>query len=409
MTGTHSADDVVVCNPLRTPIGKFGGVLKDVPAAELATLLTRELLAANEPLRAAVDEVVLGQAWPTAEAPAIGRVVALDAGLPIEVSGYQVDRRCGSGLQAIIDAAMHVRSGFSQVVVAGGAENMSRAPFYVDGARFRRPMGAMTLEDSLSRGRVTAGGNAYPIAGGMIETAETLRRDHGISRAAQDEYALRSQTRAAHAQAQGWFDDEIVGVRVAGGRSGDTVVTVDEQPRPSTTLEDLARLRPVMQSADPDATVTAGNSSSQNDAAALCVVTTRAAADRLGLDPVVTVVAASHAGVDPRCMGLGPVPATERALARAGWSLSSIDHLELNEAFAAQVLAVLQRWDLGGDDLARVNPLGSGISLGHPVGATGARLVVSGARYLRRTGGGRLLVTMCVGGGQGLAALFEAA
>jgi acetyl-CoA C-acetyltransferase len=357
----------------------------------------------------AVDDVVLGQGYPTSEAPPIGRVAALDAGLPVTVGGLQLDRRCGSGLQAILDAAMQIQTGISDVVIAGGVESMSQAPFYTVSSRFGvRGTSGIRLQDALGRGRETAGGKYYPVPDGMLETAENLRRDFSISRADQDELAVRSQQRAGVAVAEGRFDDEIVPVTVQ-TRNGETVVDKDETPRPETTVEVLARLKPVLVGTDPDSTVTAGNASGQNDAAAVAIVTTPERAARLGLTPIVRLVTWARSGVEPSRMGLGPVPATAKALERAGLALTDIDLIEINEAFAAQVLAVTRQWNLSESDWDRVNVNGSGISLGHPVGATGARMLATGARQLARSGGRYLLETMCIGGGQGLAAIFERA
>ena len=398
--------EAVICEPLRTPIGRFGGVLKPVPAVELAATVIRALVERAGLPGDAVDEVILGHCYPTADAPAIGRVAALDAGLPIEVGGTQVDRRCGSGLQAVLDAAMQVQLGVSDVIIAGGAESMSGAPFYTTQARWGVRGPSLDLHDALARGRVTAGGANHPVPGGMLETAENLRREYGIGREEQDELSVRSHQRAVAAQKSGAFDEEIVPVTIR-SRKGDTVVDTDEHPRPDTTVEGLAKLRPVLGKSDDQATVTAGNASGQNDAAAACVVTTPERAAELGLRPLVRLVSWARAGVPPRTMGIGPVPATAKALKRAGLALADIDLIELNEAFAAQVLAVTREWDLKDADWERVNVNGSGISLGHPVGATGARILATLAREMHRREARYGLETMCIGGGQGLAAVFE--
>lgn len=392
-------DDIVVCTPLRTPVGRFGGALAGVPAADLASGLLTELVARTGLGEGDVDDVVLGQCYPNGEAPAIGRVAALDAGLGTGVPGMQLDRRCGSGLQAVLYAASAVASGGATLVVAGGVESMSQAEHYALGLRRGVRGDGVQLMDRLARGRVTAGGKHHPVPGGMLETAENLRRAYAISRADQDALALASQRRWAAAQGDGRFDDELVAV-------GDVVV--DEHPRPDTTLEELAALRPVLGRTDPGATVTAGNASGQNDGAALCVVTTRAEAERRGLDAFLVLRSWALAGVAPETMGIGPVPATALALARAGLSLEEMDLVELNEAFAAQVLAVLQEWGMSPED-ERLNVNGSGISLGHPVGATGARILATLAHEMRRRGSTYGLETMCIGGGQGLAAVWELA
>jgi acetyl-CoA C-acetyltransferase len=396
--------DAVICEPLRTPVGRYGGVLKDVPAHELGTLVVRELVARTGVDPGAIDDVIFAQCYPSMDAPALGRVVALDAGLPVSVGGLQLDRRCGSGLQAVINATMQVATGASDVVIAGGAESMSRAPLYTHEARWGLRGGGLELHDALARGRVTAGGINHPVPGGMLETAENLRRQYGISREAQDAFALRSHQRAVAAQRDGTFKAEIVPVTVR-GRRGETVVDADEHPRADTSLESLAALRPVMARQDPESTVTAGNSSGQNDGASACLVTTSEVAAAHGLRPLARLRSWAVAGVGPEVMGIGPVPATAKALGRAGLTLADMDLVELNEAFAAQVLAVLREWD--GVDEDRLNVHGSGISLGHPVGATGGRILATLLREMDRRGARYGLETMCIGGGQGLAALFE--
>jgi acetyl-CoA C-acetyltransferase len=397
--------DVVICEPVRTPVGRFGGVFAGLSAADLATSALTSLLARTGLGEGDVDDVVLGHCYPNGEAPAIGRVAALDAGLGTSAPGVQIDRRCGSGLQAVLYAAMQVGAGAARLVVAGGVESMSQAEHYALGLRAGVRGDGVTLMDRLARARVTAGGRSHPIPGGMLETAENLRAQYGISREEQDRFALRSQQATADAVAKGLFDDEIVGVEVPGRRD---IVIADENPRPDTTLETLARLRPIRAAIDPDATVTAGNASGQNDGAAMCVVTTRDGADRHGLRQMLSLRSWAVAGVGPEVMGLGPVPAIAVALERAGLALAEIDLIELNEAFAVQVLACLREWKLGERDYERLNVNGSGISLGHPVGATGARILTTLAHEMRRRGSRYGLETMCIGGGQGLAAIFEA-
>jgi acetyl-CoA C-acetyltransferase len=399
--------DAVICEPLRTAVGGFGGALRDVPAHELAATVVRAVLDRTGLPGDAVDDVVLGHSYPTMEAPAIGRTVALDAGLPVTATGVQIDRRCGSGLQAVLYAAMQVQTGVSEVLLAGGAESMSNAPFYSDAMRWGARSGpGVLLHDALARGRVTAGGKNFPVPGGMIETAENLRREYRIPREEQDEFAVRSHRRAASAQAAGRFAEEVVPVTVR-GRKGDTVVDRDEHIRPDSTVEVLARLRPIMGRDDPEATVTAGNASGQNDGAAICVVTSPEKAAELGLRPLLRLVSWAVAGVPPATMGIGPVPATAKALDAARLSLADMDLIELNEAFAAQALAVTREWKLTPTDFDRVNVNGSGISLGHPVGATGGRILATLAREMQRRQVRYGLETMCIGGGQGLAAVFE--
>jgi acetyl-CoA C-acetyltransferase len=355
--------EAVICEPLRTPVGRFGGIFKDVSAVTLAKTVIEELMRRTSLPPEVIDDVLLGQCYPNGEAPAIGRVAALDAGLPVEIPGLQIDRRCGSGLQAVIDASMRVQTGAADVVLAGGAESMSQTELYSTELRWGARTGGAMLEDRLGRARVTAGGVNHPVPGGMLETAENLRREYKIPRDQQDELAVRSHQNAISAHERGAFAEEIV-------------------------------------------PVTAGNASGQNDGASICLVTHADRAKELGLKPLAKLVSWAVAGVPPRTMGIGPVPATAKALERAGITLSDLDLIELNEAFAAQVLAVLSEWNLH-DGLARVNVNGSGISLGHPVGATGGRILATLLRELQRRGGRYGLETMCIGGGQGLAAVFE--
>jgi acetyl-CoA C-acetyltransferase len=400
------SEQVVICEPVRTPIGRYGGTLKALTAAELGEIALRGLLDRTGLDPAAVDDVILGHCYPNSEAPAIGRVVALNAGLPVTVPGMQVDRRCGSGLQSVLQAAMQVSSGAHQLVIAGGAESMSNVPFYSAEMRWGVRGSGVMLHDALARGRVTAGGRDYPVPGGMLETAENLRREYGIPRTEQDQLALVSHQRAVAAQRSGVFAEEIVPVTVK-TRRGEEVVEVDEHPRADASLEALAKLRPVLGQQDPEATVTAGNASGQNDAAAVCAVTSAERASSLGLRPLVRLVAWAVSGVPPKTMGIGPVPASRAALERAGLKLSDIDLIELNEAFAAQVLSVTREWGFGAADFERLNVHGSGISLGHPVGATGTRILTTLAREMHRRQVRYGLETMCIGGGQGLAAVFE--
>ncbi len=392
----------VICEPVRTPIGRYGGMFKPLSVVDLAVAALTGLLDRTGVPPQAVEDVILGHCYPNPEAPGLGRVVALDAGLPVTACGMQVDRRCGSGLQAVINACMQVSSGASDVVVAGGAESMSNAAFYSTDMRWGAGSRGVQMHDGLTRGRVTAGGRHYPVPGGMLETAENLRRQYGISRAEQDELAVQSHRRAVAAQRSGVLAEEIIPVTV-----GEQVIDTDEHPRADTTIEALARLKPLMLQQDSDATVTAGNASGQNDAAAMCIVTTPERAAELGLRPLVRLVSWGLAGVEPKIMGIGPVPATAAALDRAGLTLADIDVIELNEAFAAQALAVMREWGFTEKDRQRANIHGSGISLGHPVGATGGRMLATLARELHRRDARYGLETMCIGGGQGLAAVFE--
>lgn len=398
--------ETVICEPVRTPIGRYGGMFASLTAVELGVAALTGLLARTGLTADVIDDVVLGHCYPSSEAPAIGRVVALDSGLPVTVPGMQVDRRCGSGLQAVIQACLQVGSGAHDVVIAGGAESMSNVVFHSTDMRWGGSRGGIRVHDGLARGRTTAGGKYHPVPGGMLETAENLRRQYGISRAEQDELAVTSHQRAVVAQRSGVLADEIIGVTVQ-SRSGEELIDTDEHPRADTSMESLAKLKPVLRKSDPEATVTAGNSSGQNDAASMCVVTTPEQAAQLGLTPLVRLVSWGVAGVKPNVMGIGPVPATEVALAKAGLRLADMDLIELNEAFAAQALAVMAEWKFSAADRERTNVHGSGISLGHPVGATGGRMLATLARELNRRQARYGLETMCIGGGQGLAAVFE--
>jgi acetyl-CoA acetyltransferase family protein len=398
--------DVVICEPIRTPVGRYGGSLKDVDPATLAATVIRGLLDRTGLPSDCIDDVVLGQCYPNGEAPAIGRVAALDAGLPVAVPGFQVDRRCGSGLMAVITAIMQVQTGAADVVLAGGVESMSQVEIYSTTARWGSRGDGVFLHDRLARARVTAGGVRHPVPGGMLETAENLRREFGISREEQDEVALRSHDRASAAQKDGRFAEEIVPVTVP-TRGGDVLVDTDEHPRADSSLEALSRLRPLLLAADPESTVTAGNSSGQNDGAAICAVMERDRAEELGLRPLARLVSWAVSGVAPQVMGIGPVPSTKAALERAGLGLHDMDLIELNEAFAAQVVACTRSWEFGASDSDRLNVNGSGISLGHPVGATGGRILSTLLHELDRRSGHYGLETMCIGGGQGMSAVFQ--
>jgi acetyl-CoA C-acetyltransferase len=397
--------EVAIVSPLRTPVGRFNGTLKQMTASELGATVARAILERTEIDPEAIEDVILGQGYPSGEEPAAGRLVALKAGLPIEVPGYQLDRRCASGLQSIMNAVMMVQTENADVVMAGGVESMSRAEFYTTEAREGSRMGSVTLHDRLVRARATvAPEDRFGPIDGMIETAENVAQQADISREAQDAYALRSHQKAVDAINSGKFAAEIVPVSVPQRRGDPIVVTEDEGPRADTSLEALANLRPVREGG----TVTAGNASAQNDAAAMCLVVASDRLADLGLEPSAYVRGWSVAGVHPAYMGLGPVPALEKLIGRTGVPLSEIDVIELNEAFASQVLAVLKGW---GEDLDviddKLNPNGSGISLGHPIAATGARILATLTNEMDRRGARYGLETMCVGGGQGVAALFE--
>ena len=394
-----------ICEPVRTPVGKFGGAYKSVDTQFLGAAVIRGLLEKSGLPADAVEDVLFAQCYSSMDAPALGRVVALDAGLPITTGGLQLDRRCGSGLQALIYGYLQVATGASEVIVAGGAESMSNAPFFTHDARWGIKGASIEFQDALAKGRVSAGGVNFPVAGGMLETAENLRSEFAISREEQDMFAVESQRRAIAAQQQGLFDDEIIQVTIS-GRKGDTTVSQDESPR-ETTLEALAGLKAIRSRVDAQATVTAGNASTQNDGASACIVASEAAVAQYGLKPYARIVSWAVAGVEPSRMGIGPVPAVQKALQNAELKLSDIDLIELNEAFAAQVLACTRGLEFDAADFERMNVNGSGISLGHPVGATGGRILATLLREMERRGARYGLETMCIGGGQGLAAIFE--
>ncbi len=399
--------EAVICEPVRTPVGRFGGMFKDTSVAHLASTVVRGLVERTGLSSGDIDDVIFGQGYANGEAAAIGRIAALDAGLDVRVPGMQIDRRCGSGLQSVLNACMQVVTGGSELVLAGGAESMSQAELYIPDGRWNSG-GLPRLVDRLAEPRRNSGGRRFPVLGGMIETAENLRRDHSIGRTEQDEWAVRSHDRAVAAMEKGLFDEETIPVVVTDPKTrAERTVTADEHPRPGLTVDKLARLKPMLAGSDPDATVTAGNSSGQNDAAAVAIVTTPQRAERLGLRPLARLVSWSLAGVEPNRMGTGPVPAAGQALDRAGLTWGEIDVIELNEAFAAQVLACFREWKFSDADLERVNVNGSGISLGHPIGATGGRILANLLREMDRRDARYGMETMCIGGGQGLAAVFE--
>jgi acetyl-CoA C-acetyltransferase len=393
-----------IVSPIRTAVGKFQGSLASMTAGELGAVILRELVARTKIDPTRIDDVIFAQGYGSGEAPCIARWSALAADLPISVPGYQLDRRCGSGLQAVIDAAMMVQTGAADVVIAGGVESMSQAEYYTTDMRNGARMGSVTMHDRLARGRVMSQPiSRFGVISGMIETADNLARDYQISREEADEYAVMSHQRATAAWAAGKFDDELVPVAVPQKRGEPVVFAKDEGFRPDATLESLSKLAPI----EKGGLVTAGNASQQNDAAAACLVVSEDKLAELGLEPMGWFVGWAAAGCDPSRMGIGPVPAVERLFARTGMSWDDIDLVELNEAFAPQVLAVLKGW--GWDERDRLNVNGSGISLGHPIGATGGRILANLLRELKRRDGRYGLETMCIGGGQGIAAVFERA
>jgi acetyl-CoA C-acetyltransferase len=394
--------EVAIVSPVRTAVGSFGGSLKDVSAADLAAAVIKAILEKTSLDPYKIDDVILGHGYPSGEEPAIGRLCALKADLPIEVPGYQLDRRCSSGLQSILNATMMVQTGAADVVLAGGVESMSRVEYYTTEMRWGGRLGSVTLHDRLTRARATASPEErFGVISGMIETAENLAKQYDIPRQAQDAYALQSHQRAVAAVESGKFAEEIVPVMIPQRRGDPKPFDVDEGPRKDTSLEVLAKLRPIMK----DGTVTAGNASSQNDAAAACLVVAEDKLAELGLQPMAFLKGWAVAGVHPAYMGIGPVPAVNKLFARTGLTFDDLDVIEINEAFAAQVLAVLKEWKLDNHDKLNVN--GSGISLGHPIAATGARILTTLLYEMQRRDARYGLETMCVGGGQGLAAIFE--
>lgn len=394
-----------IVSPIRTAVGKFGGKLSTIPAGELGAIILKALVERSGVDPERVDDVVFGHGYPSGEAPSIGRWSWLAAGLPQSVAGFQLDRRCGSGLQAIIEAAMMVQTGAADVVVAGGAESMSNVEHYATTLRMGVRMGSLELHDRLTRARLMSQPiERYGEISGMIATAENLARDYGITREQSDAYAVRSHQRAAAAWREGRFADEVVPVAVPQKRGEPLIFEHDEGYRADASVATLSALKPIE-----GGIVTAGNASQQNDAAAACLVVAEDRLAELGLEPSGWFVGWAAAGCDPSRMGIGPVPAVERLFARTGLGWEDIDLVELNEAFAPQVLAVLKAWGWSEEDsrLERLNVNGSGISLGHPVGVTGARIAATLLNELRRRDGRYGLETMCIGGGQGLAAIFE--
>jgi acetyl-CoA C-acetyltransferase len=390
--------------PLRTAVGKFQGGLSTLPAGELGAVILRALVARTKLDPARIDDVIFAQGYANGEAPCVARWSLLAADFPISVPGYQLDRRCGSGLQAIIDAAMMVQTGAADVVVAGGVESMSNVEYYSNEMRGGARAGSVTLHDRLTRGRVMSQPIArFGVISGMIETAENLAKDYDISREACDEYAARSHQRAAAAWAAGKFDNELVAVPVPQKKGDPVTFKTDEGIRADATPASLGALRAI----EKGGVVTAGNASQQNDAAAACLVVAEDKLRELDLEPMGWFTGWAAAGCDPSRMGIGPVPAVKRLFERTKLGWGDIDLVELNEAFAPQVLAVLKGW--GWNDPDKLNVNGSGISLGHPIGATGGRILATMMNELERRKARYGLETMCIGGGQGLAAVFERA
>jgi acetyl-CoA C-acetyltransferase len=402
MNQPHPWRRAAIVAPLRTPVGSFGGSLRALSADQLAVHVMRAVLARSNLPAEQIDEVIVAQSYASSEAPCLGRYAALAADLPLEVPGYTVDRRCGSGLQAIIDACMTVQTGAADVVLVAGVESMSNIEFYTTDMRWGARAGSVTLHDRLQRGRERSQPpERFGHISGMPETAENLAREYEISREASDRFSVTSHQRAAAAWAAGRFAAEVVPVSVAQKKGAPLEFDRDEGIRADCSPDTLARLKPVLAGG----TVTAGNASQQNDAAAACLVVAEDRLASLGLHPMAYLVGWAATGCHPATMGIGPVRAVAKVMARTGLSLDRMDLVELNEAFAAQVLAVLKGWNWA--DYDRLNVNGGGISLGHPIGATGVRIATTLLHELERRGGRFGLETMCVGGGQGLAAIFE--
>ena len=389
--------EVVITSAARTAVGRYGGSLKEQPPTELGALAARTALERSGIEPEQVDQVVFGNVIHSApEDMYMARVVGMKAGIPKEVPAFTVNRLCGTGVQAIVSAAQSIATGDAEVAVAGGAESMSRGPYWMPHARWGARMGETKMVD--------------PVVGGLTDpfneihmgvTAENLAESHSITREEQDEFSVESHRRAASAQEQGLFDEEIVPVELV-SKKGTTEFTQDEHVRPDASVEAMAKLKPVFK---PDGTVTAGNASGMNDAGAAVVLMSAEAAERLGAPVRGRIVSYSYCGVDPKVMGIGPVPAVRKAMERAGRSLDEVDVIELNEAFAAQSLAVIK--DLG-LDREKVNPNGGAIALGHPIAATGAVITTKILYEMERQGHDLGLVTLCIGGGQGIAMLIAA-
>lgn len=391
----------IVC-PVRTAVGVFGGTLRPVPVEKMAAAVIQAVLQRTglDPIK--IEDVVFAQTYVSGETPCIGRWAGMEADLPIEVPGCQVDRRCGGGLQAVINAAMMIQTGAADVVIAGGVESMSNVEYYTTDVRWGPRAGSVTLHDRLQRGRE----RSQPVErfgriSGMIETAENLAKEYEISREASDAFAVRSHKRAAEAWAAGKFKREVVPIAVPQKKGNPVTFVQDEGYRADASMETLGKLRPIIK----EGTVTAGNSSQQNDAASACLVVAEDMLRELKLEPMGYLVGWAAAGCHPATMGIGPVPAVKKLFQKTGLGWDQMDLVELNEAFAAQVLSVLKGW--GWNDPDRLNVNGSGISLGHPIGATGGRILATLLHELERRKGRYGLETMCVGSGQGVAAIFE--
>ncbi|MEO6955428.1 MAG: acetyl-CoA C-acetyltransferase [Antricoccus sp.] len=388
--------------PVRTPVGTFGGALRPVAVEDLAATVVKETVKRSGIDPELIEDVVFAQSYANSEVPCVGRWAALQAGLPTQVPGIQLDRRCGGGLQAIVTAAMMIESGAADVVIAGGVESMSNIELYATGARWGSRAGGMMLKDRLDRGRERSQPSwRFGEISGMIETAENLATKYDITREQSDEYAVQSQQRAAAAWDAGRFDDEVVSIDVPQRKGDPMTFAKDEGVRPGTSMQILGKLRSLV----PNGVVTAGNASQQNDAAAAVLIVAEDKLEALGLQPMAFLRGWTAVGCEPGIMGIGPVPAVAKLMPKIGLTLDDMDLVELNEAFACQVLSVLKGWNWS--DMDRLNVNGGGISLGHPIGATGVRIMTTLLHEMTRRQAKYGLETMCIGGGQGMAAVFE--
>ncbi len=397
--------DAFICDAVRTPIGRYGGMLSSVRTDDLGAIPMTALIERNSSLDpAAIEDVAYGCANQAGEDNRnVGRMSALLAGLPVTAAAVTVNRLCGSGMNAVGNIADAIKAGGMQLGIAGGVESMSRAPFVLGKQPTAFGRNTEMFDTTLGWRFVNRKLEQQYGVDSMAETAENIADEFGISRDDQDQLALRSQHRAEAAIGAGRFDDEIVAVTVPQRKGEPLIIDTDEHPRSGSTIEGLAKLRPIVRA---DGTITAGNASGINDGACAMLLASKSAAKSHGLEPLARVVAWATAGVEPRIMGIGPAPASEKALALAGLAIDQMDVIELNEAFAAQGLATLRRLDVA-DDAEHVNPNGGAIALGHPLGMSGARLVTTAAYQLRRTGGKYALCTMCIGVGQGIAMIIE--
>jgi 3-oxoadipyl-CoA thiolase len=397
--------DVFICDAVRTPIGRYGGALAKVRADDLAAIPIKALIKRNPTVDwAALDDVVLGCANQAGEDNRnVARMALLLAGLPVEVPGVTVNRLCASGLNAVGDAARAIGAGEYELAIAGGVESMTRAPLVMGKAAEAFQRSNEIHDTTLGWRFINPLMKAQYGVDSMPETGENVAQDYQVSRADQDAFALRSQQRAGNAMAAGYFAEEIVPVEVAGGKAGPVTVAKDEHPRPDTTLEALAKLKPIVRN---PGTVTAGNASGVNDGAAAMILASEDAAKRHGLTPRARVLGMASAGVPPRIMGIGPIPSTRKLMARLGLKIGDFDLIELNEAFASQGLVCLRQLGVP-DDAEHVNPHGGAIALGHPLGMSGARLAMTAVHGLQQRGGKRALATMCVGVGQGVSLALE--